>query len=543
MSARKCAPSIAVSVTCDIGHQAPDGAPPIGAQCDINVAISKKSVNIIQIMRCALPRVFGWRAKSDQNCTRRGSPITGFGYSAPVSAHGAWFLTVCAPLWMAVHAAHADGLDEAVVGARGLGKAGAVIVSEDTGAALSINPAGTARRDDWRVQVGVALVDVDARHVSFASPTGQPGEDAAPIDDRAAPSRMPQIAVQGRLGPVIVGAAYLHTSALNRRLPSPRFGQTGDAIASQYPHRYAGTALSYRRHAALVGASMRVSDWLGVGVSIGVAQVHLEERRHIWAGFSGRDGLAAPERDLALTLSGRDRFVPGAHVGLLLAPTVLPLEIGASFGYRGRAQLTGTPTVAGTQGTDFPQAEFDRPRNRRPLAQPITARAGIRYLAERFAVEVGAEMYWYRDALADWTIDGVVIRDQTGAQGALDSVPALATPRSHSALRVAADIEVVAGFLWLSTGYAYTSAAVANERLSPVFAPIGGHALALGAETQWNGITLSVGYLRTLARERVNRLSAHHLVNPFDAGTATIAHGVYQRTRDVVGMAMDISWP
>jgi hypothetical protein len=439
-------------------------------------------------------------------------------------------------LIVAPRSAFAGGLDWDVVGARGVGRAGAATVSEDGGAALLINPGGLVRRRAWRAQLGMRVSDRDLTYMADDAP------DSPVIEDRAPPLLARQIAILGPLGPLVIGAAYLELGAMERSLPSPQGSPPIADVVRLFPHRYAGTALRYQRRGVALGASLRAGPWLGVGMSMSFSRVELEEQRHVWAGFTGRDTLGDPERDLALTISGRDDFVPGINLGLLVAPPELPVEMSLSLSFTMDADLRGRATLARTRQSMFPAPEVLDPRSHATRVHPLVARAGIRYLGERVFVEAGGDVAVYRDVPLVWDIEGVRVRDQSQVLGALTRVPSLVAERDHATLRASADVEVASSFLWLSTGYAYRMGASPERSLTPVFADLDGHTLAIGAEGQWKGMTLTIGYARTLSPAVRMPQSDIVLVNPFAGGSASTGQGSYDTAHDLFAASLELAW-
>jgi hypothetical protein len=436
----------------------------------------------------------------------------------------------------APRSALAGGLDWDVAGARAVGRAGAATVSEDGGAALLINPGGLVRRRSWRVQLGMRASDRDLTYIASDAP------DSPAIGDRASPQSARQIAILGPLGPLVIGVAYLELGAMERSLPSPQDSQPAADVARLFPHRYGGTALGYQRRGLLFGASLRARPWLGVGMSLSISQVELEEQRRVWAGFSGRDTLGDPQRDLALTVSARDDFVPGINLGLLVAPPELPLEMSLSLSFTMDADLRGRAELARTRQDMFPAPEVLEPRSHATKVNPLVARAGVRYLGERVFVEAGGEVAVYRDVPLIWAVEGVRVRDQTQALGALTQVPSMVTERDHVTLRASADVEVASSFLWLCAGYAYRTGASPERSLTPAFADLDGHTLAIGAEGQWKGMTLTIGYARTLSPAADMPDSDVVLVNPFVGGSAPIGQGTYDTAYDLFAASLELAW-
>ncbi|HKE18828.1 MAG TPA: hypothetical protein VKB80_28330 [Kofleriaceae bacterium] len=440
--------------------------------------------------------------------------------------------------------ARAGGLDFDLLGGRSIAHAGATTVSVDGGAALVGNPAGLARTSSLRVQLGVALHDDDA---SFRAPDAA-AMNSPTVADRSEPVLAPSGAFQGALGPVVLGAAVLELGHLERLLPAPSFNQTDEDVVQLYPHRYGGLELGYRRRAAVAGAAMRIGEWLGVGISLGASDVELDERRRMWAGFADRDQLTSPARDLDLSLHARDRLVPFAGAGVLVAPPSLPIEVGAAVSWSADADLDGDVALDDTADHPFPEpiSNGEPPGASLRLGMPTVLRAGARYVGDRLLVEVGADLTRYRSSgkLPVWHTTGAAVRDDTGVTADVGDVPSLVALRDHSALRGAVDVEIVPGLLWLTAGYAHASGATARSRLSPAFGDLAGHTVSLGAEATWNQITIDVGLARRLSPSVDVAAGDSHveMQNPFDAGTADAGAGRHGRAHDAVGLTMEVAW-
>ena len=439
----------------------------------------------------------------------------------------------------AVPVARAGGLDPELTGARGVGRAGAITVSDDDGAAVLTNPAGIVRRGNTRVRVGLALADGDTR---ISPPAGDP-PDAPQARDEGPATRLPEMGLAFGAGPVVLGLAYVETDNADRQLPRPAVGQPPAEVSQLFAYRYGGFALTHQRHTVAAGAAVRATDWLGVGVSLTASWVTLEERRHVWAGFDGRDLVGDPTRDMVLITGGRDRFVPGIAAGLLIAPEA-PIEIAMSASWAADAHLRGDADLSPLTPGGPPTAQLDNPRARADLATPLVVRSGVRYLGERVYVEADGELELYpgTDPSPTWQLDCVAAVDQTDADGPLTRAPSLVSRRARTHLRAAVDVEVVPGFLWLTAGYAFHTAGSPDARPTPVHADLGGHTLAVGAEGQWSGTTLTIGYARTLTAQRTVTNSAVSIVNPFDAGSGAATDGRYATTQDLFGAALEIAW-
>lgn len=456
-----------------------------------------------------------------------------------------WLSAAMSVLWLGQNGAsqaRADGLRFDINGARAIGRAGAVAVSEDGAAALLVNPAGMARREQWRAQAGMVMIGRGLDYLASEGAGQNSGEPAPLVENRAPAARAPLLSGQGPLGPLVVGFSYIETGVQSLALPTPQFNQPVGDVGRLYPHRYSGTRFDYRSRSLQVGVAIRATSWLGLGISVGAARVSLREDRHIWAGFAGRDEALAPERDLALTLTGTDAFVPALVAGTLVAPPDIPLEMAVSVRYSAGARVRGVPSVSETRQAVFPAFELNDPTNQLELGSRVLVRSGVRYLGERFSLEFAGELEVVADEARAWSLTGVAAVDESTARGALEQVPALAVERSQGGLRWAADTELVPGFLWLSGGYALTLGGSPRGRVSPTFADLGGHTLALGVEGQWNGITARIGYARTLTHEMTQARSDTGVVNPFDAGGGRAGEGRYRTSRDVVGAGLEAAW-
>lgn len=449
--------------------------------------------------------------------------------------------------------AGAQGLEAEVPGVRGIGRAGAVTVSDDTGAALLINPGGLVRRASLRMQLGLGLHDHDLAYEA----AGQPGQSAAPedvllVEDQGAPARVSMLAVEVPLGATaIAGLLLLDTGARNRALPDPGMDPpvVGDDGARLFPHRYGGTALSYRRQVLAAGAALRAGSWLGLGASVAVSRVQQRERQYVWAGRVYGDGagdaVGDPARDVAVTVAG-DALVPEVRAGALIAPPSLPVELALSAGYIMSARLRGS---ADAQVADVPFARqplLDDPVSQALRPDILVLRAGVRYLGERVLLEAGGDLTAYVGASAGapvlWRLDGVTLQHNSNARVPLTEMPSLADQRAHGALRAALDVEVAAGFLWLTGGYAYGTGASRLERITPVHAALAGHTLAAGAEVYWSGITLTIGYARTLARSVEITATERTWIEPFGTGSLPVGQGRYRSAGDLFGAALELAW-
>ena len=422
---------------------------------------------------------------------------------------------------------------------RAVGHAGASLVSDDGPAAWFACPAATARRGGRRVQLAGMIADDD---VWLA------GDGAHPrIGDRGPAEQLPLAGVVLEAGPIIVGAALATTESIDRRLPAPESGLPAATVSADFPHRYAGLELHHRRRTLAIGAAVRATDWLAVGLSATAARVESREARRIWAGFGGRDALGDPQRDITVTVDGRDGFVPGAAAGALIAPADVPLElaIGASWS----ADVTARGEVTASPVRSPPSVERLAPGATRTTSSPLILHAGIRWVGARYTLEGGATAWAYREAPGGavpdgaWQLDGLRIIDDSGATAMMPHLASRAGRRSHGALRASADVEVLPGFLWLAAGYGWRGAG--QSQLTSTVGGIdgGGHTVAFGAELTAGAAVITVGWSRHLARAVAIDAPALPYDNPFAGGALPANRGEHGQSRDHVGLGLELTLP
>ncbi|MGE3764724.1 MAG: hypothetical protein AB7L94_20865 [Kofleriaceae bacterium] len=442
---------------------------------------------------------------------------------------------------LAAGSAMAGPTDPAGGSPRAIGRAGVSAVSDDGAGALQINPAGIARRESWRIQLGIGFLD-DA--------TAWTAKNAPVSRDQAGTTLAPTIGVVGAFGSWIVGAGVMTSGAMERAFRDPADVPT----ASIHPvlgrrvfeYRYAGIAAGYRRDTLVLGVARRVTDTVAVGLSTGLSRIGAYETRRMWVGFENavQMGLDNPVRDLQVALDGAT-IVPHATLGTLVAPEDTPLELGLSIGWVKRPRIEGSISGA-TFGPeeDAPVFRATSPTASLILRQPIAIHAGARYVGERFTVEIGGDL-WLASQKARkvaWELTGVRVANspqQGSIETELDGVPSRYSLRSHGAIRVAGDVEIISGFLWGTAGYAYTVGGTTESRLSPTFGDLGGHTIALGIEGTKGGVTYTIGWSRTVSKVR-SRESELRLDNPFGAGDTFVPDGSYDASADQVGVLLDL---
>jgi hypothetical protein len=248
-----------------------------------------------------------------------------------------------------------------------------------------------------------------------------------------------------------------------------------------------------------------------------------------------------PAHDAELGMSGAG-FAPTVTAGVLVAPEDSSIELGASASWSGPARARGDVggSVMGQGHLDFGSTNA-----RIEVEQPIALHTGARWLAERWSVEIGGDLWIVpkRAGAPLWRFDDVRVVDTTVVGSprdvALTELPSRLSTRTHVALRAALDLELMPGFLWATTGYAFTTAGTADARLSPTFGDLGGHTAAIGVEASVGGITITFGVARTWSVKEHEPVSRWRLDNPFGTGDAEVPAGTYDGSVDVIGLSID----
>ncbi len=425
---------------------------------------------------------------------------------------------------------------------RAIGRAGVSAVSDDGGGALQINPASIARRESWRIQLGIGFADDGIAWTANDAPVSR---------DQAGTTLLPTISVLGSFGSWIVGAGVMTTGATERALRDPADVPTNSIHPvpprpRPFEYRYAGIEGGLRRDTFVLGVARRVTDTVAVGVSTGLSRIAAHETRRMWVGFENADdgGLDNPVRDVQLALEG-DTIVPHATLGTLIAPEDTPLELGLSVGWVRRADVSGSVSGATFDPEDdAPVFRASSPTATLIVRQPIAIHAGARYVGDRFTVEIGGDL-WIpvkKARQVSWELTGVRVANSsmTGdVETELDGVPSRYSLRTHGAIRLAGDVEIISGFLWATAGYAYTVGGTTEARLSPTFGDLGGHTIALGIEGTAGGVTYTIGWSRTISQVRY-RESELRLDNPFGAGDTFVPDGRYDASSDQIGVLLDL---
>ena len=411
---------------------------------------------------------------------------------------------------------------------RSAGRAGTGTVSDDGAGAAFTSPAALARRGGLRVVAGTAIVDDGLEHAPDGADTTARAQGGAAL--------LPTGAAIAGAGPLVVALAVA-ADGEGRSFAAPDPGLGATSVNRFFAYRYAGLSARLERRAAALALAARVTDWLALGAAATLSTVRVQERRRIWAGFTGRGDVPGdPDFDVDVRLDADDAAVPGAVFGAFVAPASIPLELAGSIAWsneihvRGAAALAPASAALATTGGD---AALDLPT-------AVVVRGGARWLGDRWTAELGVDA-WLRDpSTPAWRLAGASVTDVvTQASSPLALLPSRFALRRRIAARAALDVEAVSGFLWLTAGYAWTGAGTPDDRLAPTTAMLAEHTAALGVEIAAGRFTATLGWSRSFTRERAITSSALRLDDPFDPVATPVGLGRYDATRDVFGLSLE----
>ncbi len=471
----------------------------------------------------------------------------------PLTPCAARPLTPCAALALALCAALAGArtarADALTHDARTLARAGGSVVSADGGAALDVNPAGLARRSVRRIALGATLADERARFRA----TGFGAFDAAETRDRA-PTRTSLAGhfISGIGTRVVAGLAYSGPGSVRFDAPAP-VGATAPVATGcddrcAAPHRYGGTRLDLSRHALAAGLAVRLTPWLAAGAAGEVAHVGLAATRMVWGGrtVGNTPGELDPAFDALLEFDTTAALVPGATVGLIAAPRGLPIELGLALTAESEARLAGTARLHDGRGRLDGSAgvtALSAPDARAELTLPgeLTVRAGVRLLAARAAAELSAE-FTHREGQPVASLAGLSLRHDDGATAEVTQAPLGPTLIDAHALRIAADVDLIPGFLTLTVAWAFRSAGLVASSASPAWTGDGGHVLAAGVEARAGDVTVVVGIARTLDAEFSLAPGDARVLAPFVAGPPALP-GTIATDALRIGISVELALP
>ncbi|HEY6179668.1 MAG TPA: hypothetical protein VIX73_34675, partial [Kofleriaceae bacterium] len=279
-------------------------------------------------------------------------------------------------------------------------------------------------------------------------------------------------------------------------------------------------------------------DSLALGASLAAARVRVTEQRRIFAARGGVT-LGAPIGDVDLLFDATDPMSVSAVAGLLYAPLEAPIELGASASWTRTVSLDGTLDARPTQSGP-PLVTTAAPTASLRIAQPIAVRAGGRYVGDRIVAELDGDM-WIAPRGSEataWQVSGVRVTAPSYPGVDLWRIPSRISQHTHLAVRTALDVSIVPGFLWVTSGYAFSNRVTPAAQMSPSFGDLGGHTVALGLEATAGGVTATLGWSRTWSPES-HASSALRMDNPFYGVDGPVPAGTYSGQVDQVGVLID----
>jgi long-chain fatty acid transport protein len=423
------------------------------------------------------------------------------------------------------------------IGARGMGRAGALVARSDDLLAIHYNPSGLSLLKGLHVQGDMQIVQYNVtfeRHCPCL-PDGALDRETIEADlERGfaenpvksdTPLFIPFLSAAYGLDFLDITVAFALWGPTSGRhnygeLPPPDRPSFLERT-NEFPQRYSGLEMINLEANIAFGLAMSPIDGLRLGFTAMIFQNGADQTVHLWANLeSFALGPEDPTLDIPILFSFKEslgfNWVVGASYDL---PFLDGLSIGASF--RGKRDIR----TDGTIDVNLPAklngvATVDGDRVTVELATAPIARAGIQYGIQRlFSAEFA--FVW-----EGWqSHDDVVIRPQNiefQIQG-MDPVqlPKIVAERRWKnswSTRLGGEIQVLEPYLGIRAGWFYEPTAIPDDRLDPSRMDFNKHGIALGLSTTWFGFTLEVSGMAILMQSRDITDSQTKLISPL-AGT------------------------
>ena len=437
--------------------------------------------------------------------------------------------------------AAADPRGNELFSPRALGRAGLSTVSDDSGFAILANPAAITRRSQPRFGIAMRFINNDTKIDSG------PSNDNRVTKDKSGPTASLGLSyAQGFGKRWVVAIALAQSRQRKRNFDVPTFNGNPADINSRFRTRYGGLSSLARTESLAVGAAIRATEGLAFGLSVIANRHRLTERRSIWAGVPGRDPVASAERDLFLSLSAETPVAVGASAGVLVAPLEFPIEFAAGLVLEQPRTLVGDGRLDQTTDIDSP---IGGPAQTATVVRPgsLSLRAGLRYLSDRFALEVGGEYArtWRRGAAANWKFaTPLTVEDALStARGEIGIVPVLTLADSHLSGAASIEVATAEGFLWLTAGYRFTSAIAPSVQRNSVFEPGQKHQLSVGVEAIFSPFTITLGYSRVQWPSVGGEDSVIPIISPLAETNLEVGNaspGTHSNSSDTIGLAIEV---
>ena len=439
--------------------------------------------------------------------------------------------------------APADPLAGGPIGARALGRGGAVVASARGASALAVNPAGLTQGDGVALELGLGL---DGVHVGFQRRSTDKEYPHAESHAAAAELLLAGVTAAFAGGRIALGAAYYQAGAYAVDYPASPASSNPPIVD---PQRYMVRSFAASRSALAAGVAARPLPWLSLGAAFLAQDVRVNYDRKAWLGFDA-DQLEDPRLDMPFQIALEDSFVPGLGAGLVLSPPGTPLQLGASLELSADAHTTGTLTAGTPVMLPAGWATFALDGSQRlqaTLPMPLVLRAGARLGWRRVDVETAAEIDLFPGA-QPWLAHsdlGVVLGRQVGdpspTRFAVDPVPLGIVPRTGFALRAGGDLVLLPGLLTGRAGYAYLSAATDSPLASAIEPGAARQVFSLGLAAEGAGLTLEASYSHAFEAARSVDASAWQHWNPLGGASADVGSGRYTGSADRVVVSLRVA--
>jgi long-subunit fatty acid transport protein len=444
-------------------------------------------------------------------------------------------------------AAVAAGFELSAAGGRGLGRAGAVIVAEDTPLALMTNPAQLAGQGT-RLFASTNMV---VPHMCFARQDTETGMRYPEICNEVKLALSPDISLTLPVrDDLTLAIGVLATPGLS----SSRYG-SGLAV-EDIPIRYATTNARTLLFFPSVGVGYRPHRLLRVGATFGLGMAIIRDESYTYAGF---------DSDLSTTLRAEDFFVPKITLGVSAGP-FSGVELASVFSYtsdivsrEAEVVLAGEiPFLGSTFIVDdtIPSIDFRAPQTWAlelglRYAKKRTGAAGAsgdRLATERFDVELDVAMVG-SDRITRYDVD---FPDDANVTAVFEG-SALELPlpdrvtrelrwRRQYVARIGGDVTVVPDRFAVRAGFAYESNGTREAYRNINVTPYERFTVGLGLTARFGPFDVSLAYARVIQPTQTVRIEAARLERALGgvadpaSDTQIINAGTYRTAYDVIAL-------
>ena len=476
--------------------------------------------------------------------------------------------------------ARGGGFDVTVLGARGIGRAGAITASVDDLSALEHNPAALARIRGTRSLLAVSPILSQMKY------------RRAPIYDwsRATSSKPPpavhyeEIENELRVFPM-AGALFGVGSDLGISDWVFAVGVHGpNAVGhTRYPEDGPQRYQMIERDILLASYSLAAAwsryDWLGIGLSLHWIDVARNRLVMVVDADSVTSGVYpdASPYDLEVTLDTADRASFSATLGAWLRPIpcieiavagrVLPtpIETEGKIELQGRGDLLHGKHFSTWSAQGQEMVPDDRARL--SFDYPTTARAGLRYLhrdGDRLLFDLELDLIWEGwSTMEGYRIDLPTMAkvDELGMEVPLQGIALDRNWQDVWGVRLGGELNLIDRVLWLRGGAFYETGAVPHDYSYLDFLSFDRLGLGMGLSVAYSGVRVDLAYLHVFNEPRAvseaeGKMYQQRPASPCRApytGKACDPHyqgqpgavgnaGTYLSGYDVFGLGLELNW-